>query len=61
MYVKLHYPDTKVKFLSICEKVMDSKPVPEYVLNTFHDRSYFGNHLLYRTDKMSQNSPESNL
>jgi len=39
---------------------MDSKIVLEYVLETFHDRSYFDNFLLYKLDKMSQNRPESN-
>jgi len=37
---------------------MDSKIVLEYVLETFHDRSYFDNLLLYKLDKMSQKQPD---
>ena len=29
MYVKLSYPDTKVNFLSICEKVIEFEGCPE--------------------------------
>jgi hypothetical protein len=57
--IKLKYPDTKVKFLSISKKVIVFKDYSGLCFKDFYDGSIFANLLLCHPNKMFQNRPDS--